>query len=86
MISGESGAKHQRLFISEAVAKTHKNKNLQKKRLHLSLETSEYHPRDSMFSFSNSVFVQSFRDVTLRLARRSRISSKLSESDSVMIK
>lgn len=31
MISGESGAKHQRLFISEAVAKTHKNKNLQKK-------------------------------------------------------
>lgn len=32
MISGESGAKHQRLFISEAVAKTHKNKILKKKK------------------------------------------------------
>lgn len=32
MISGESSAKHQRLFISEAVAKTHKNKILYKKK------------------------------------------------------
>lgn len=38
MISGESSAKHQRVFISEAVAKNHKNKNLEKKYgLHLSL-------------------------------------------------
>lgn len=26
MIFGESGAKHQRLFINEAIAKTHKKK------------------------------------------------------------
>lgn len=88
MISGESSAKHQRMFISEAVAKTHKNKSLKKKkkRLHLSLETSEYHPRDSMFSFSHCFFVQGSVDVTSRRVRRSRISSKLSELDSVMIK
>lgn len=30
MISGESSAKHQRLFISETDAKNHKNKNLKK--------------------------------------------------------
>ena len=38
MIPGESSAKHQWLFITEAAAKNHKNMNLKKKSgLHLSL-------------------------------------------------
>lgn len=31
MISGQSGAKYQSLFISEAVAKNHRNSNLDEK-------------------------------------------------------
>lgn len=36
----------------------------------------QVHPRDSMFSLSNYVFVRTFMDVTSRLVKQSRISSK----------
>lgn len=59
MISGQSGAKYQSLFISEAAAKNHRNENLDKKYgFHLSFLKSTTHVT-SCFP-STTVFFRTF--------------------------